>query len=52
MSKKYNKQQINPLSSKWETTGKAILTESDAKVLNDSTVHTGIKYVLVGKKPE
>ena len=50
MSKKYHKQQVNPLNKEWENTGKATLTESDAKVLNDSTVHTGIKYVLVNKK--
>ena len=50
MSKKYNKQQINPLKKAWETTSVAMLTESDAQILNDSTVHTGIKYVLVKKK--
>lgn len=46
----YNKEQVNPFTKKWEVTGTVTLTENDAEVLNNSTVHTGIKYVLAGKK--
>lgn len=41
----YNKEQVNPFSKKWEVTGKAILTELDAEILNDTTSHSGVKYV-------
>lgn len=47
---KYNKEQVNPLTNKWEKTGVAFLTDVDAKVLNDTTVHSGIKYTKIKSK--
>jgi len=43
---KYNRLEKHPRTKKWEQTGIALLTESDASVLNDSKKHTGIKYEL------
>lgn len=41
---KYNKMQLNPFKKEWEKTGIAILSEGDAKILNESMKQTGIKY--------
>ncbi len=41
--------QMNPLKKEWEQMGIALLTDEEAKTLNDSAVHTGVKYEQISK---
>ena len=47
---KYNKEQVNPLSRKWEEVGIATLTDEEAETLNAHSKHTNIRYVAVEEK--
>lgn len=47
---RYNKEQVNPFSKKWEVTGVANLTELDAETLNNTAKHSGVRYVKAKKE--
>lgn len=46
---KYNRMEIHPRTKKWEQTGIALLSKSDADTLNESTPHTGVKFEMQPK---
>lgn len=48
---KYNKEQKNPFSGKWEATGVAILTDEDAETLNNESIvrSSNIRYAKAKK---
>lgn len=42
---KFNKEQLNPLTKKWEKTGTAIITDEEVEILNASSNFSKVRYV-------